>query len=160
MSLQGIKQHNPATYVLNKIPPKHQQNAAAGPTNPPKTDMLTPTSDTTAAVCFWFILAYKHSTVRMPFFVVKLVLELLVVSVIYILHLLFMTHRWRLFTQTPRRGPTHPRVWSRPRRALGKQEKLWKHKKLSRRSRYVYRLTFVFCLLRKKILKFLTVFLF
>uniref|UniRef100_A0A8C7YZU2 RNA binding motif protein 27 n=1 Tax=Oryzias sinensis TaxID=183150 RepID=A0A8C7YZU2_9TELE len=42
----GIKQHNAATYVLNNIPPKHQQNATAGPTNPSKTDTLTPTSDT------------------------------------------------------------------------------------------------------------------
>uniref|UniRef100_A0A3B3HTR9 RNA binding motif protein 27 n=1 Tax=Oryzias latipes TaxID=8090 RepID=A0A3B3HTR9_ORYLA len=43
---KGIKQHNAATYVLNNIPPKHQQNATAGPTNPSKTDNLTPTSDT------------------------------------------------------------------------------------------------------------------
>uniref|UniRef100_A0A3P9H690 RNA binding motif protein 27 n=1 Tax=Oryzias latipes TaxID=8090 RepID=A0A3P9H690_ORYLA len=43
---KGIKQHNAATYVLNNIPPKHQQNATAGPTNPSKTDTLTPTSDT------------------------------------------------------------------------------------------------------------------
>lgn len=70
MSLQGIKQHNAATYVLNNIPPKHQQNATAGPTNPSKTDNLTPTSDT-ATVCFSFKPSDAHSISRIPLFSFK-----------------------------------------------------------------------------------------
>ncbi|KAM4544545.1 RNA-binding protein 27 isoform 2-T2 [Odontesthes bonariensis] len=42
---KGIKQHNPAAYVLNNIVPKHHLNAAAGTTNTTKTEGLNPNSD-------------------------------------------------------------------------------------------------------------------
>lgn len=53
--LQGIKQHNPAAYVLNKTVPKHHLSATAGATTNAKSDNLNPNTDT-AAVCFKFIL--------------------------------------------------------------------------------------------------------
>ncbi|XP_040907880.1 RNA-binding protein 27 isoform X3 [Toxotes jaculatrix] len=45
---QGIKQHNPAAYVLNKTVPKHRPPAAAGTTPPAKTDSQSPNTDTVA----------------------------------------------------------------------------------------------------------------
>ncbi|KAM6907882.1 RNA-binding protein 27 [Xenentodon cancila] len=45
---KGIKQHNPAAYVLNKTIPKHHLNATAGATNAMKTDSLNPNPATVA----------------------------------------------------------------------------------------------------------------
>lgn len=49
--LQGIKQHNPAAYVLNKTVPKHRLPAVAGTTATTKPDGLNPNTDT-VTVCF------------------------------------------------------------------------------------------------------------
>ncbi|KAM9728109.1 RNA-binding protein 27 isoform 3-T3 [Menidia menidia] len=46
---KGIKQHNPAAYVLNNTLPKHHLNAAAGTTNPTKTEGLNPNSESVPA---------------------------------------------------------------------------------------------------------------
>ncbi|XP_044077464.1 RNA-binding protein 27 isoform X2 [Siniperca chuatsi] len=43
---KGIKQHNPAAYVLNKTLPKHRLPAAAGTTATTKPDSLNPSTDT------------------------------------------------------------------------------------------------------------------
>lgn len=43
---KGIKQHNPAAYVLNKTVPKHHLTAAAGITATTKPDSLNPNTDT------------------------------------------------------------------------------------------------------------------
>ncbi|XP_040005857.1 RNA-binding protein 27 isoform X4 [Xiphias gladius] len=43
---KGIKQHNPAAYVLNKTVPKHRLPAAAGTTAATKLDSLNPNTDT------------------------------------------------------------------------------------------------------------------
>ncbi|KAF7659932.1 hypothetical protein LDENG_00290780 [Lucifuga dentata] len=43
---KGIKQHNPAAYVLNKIVPKHRLPAAPVTTATSKPDSLSPSSDT------------------------------------------------------------------------------------------------------------------
>ncbi|XP_061595453.1 RNA-binding protein 27 isoform X1 [Cololabis saira] len=45
---KGIKQHNPAAYVLNNTIPKHHLNTAAGAPNATKTDSLNPNPDTAA----------------------------------------------------------------------------------------------------------------
>ncbi|XP_026228068.1 RNA-binding protein 27 isoform X2 [Anabas testudineus] len=42
---KGIKQHNPAAYVLNKTLPKHRLQAAAGTTATTKADSVTPNTD-------------------------------------------------------------------------------------------------------------------
>ncbi|XP_063341695.1 RNA-binding protein 27 isoform X2 [Pelmatolapia mariae] len=47
---KGIKQHNPAAYVLNKTIPKHHLSAAAGATTNAKSDNLNPNTDTAAVV--------------------------------------------------------------------------------------------------------------
>lgn len=49
--LQGIKQHNPAAYVLNKTLPKHRLQAAAGTTATTKADSVTPNTDA-VTVCY------------------------------------------------------------------------------------------------------------
>ncbi|CAG5872098.1 unnamed protein product [Menidia menidia] len=46
---KGIKQHNPAAYVLNNTLPKHHLNAAAGTTNTTKTEGLNPNSESVPA---------------------------------------------------------------------------------------------------------------
>uniref|UniRef100_UPI0037E8D8A1 RNA-binding protein 27 isoform X2 n=1 Tax=Semicossyphus pulcher TaxID=241346 RepID=UPI0037E8D8A1 len=43
---KGIKQHNPAAYVLNKTLPKHRLSAGAGTTATTKLDGLNPNTDT------------------------------------------------------------------------------------------------------------------
>ncbi|XP_069002153.1 RNA-binding protein 27 isoform X1 [Embiotoca jacksoni] len=48
MHKQGIKQHNPAAYVLNNTVPKHHLPAAAGTTTTPKPDNLNPNTDSVA----------------------------------------------------------------------------------------------------------------
>ncbi|XP_006785019.1 RNA-binding protein 27 isoform X2 [Neolamprologus brichardi] len=47
---KGIKQHNPAAYVLNKTVPKHHLSATAGATTNAKSDNLNPNTDTAAVV--------------------------------------------------------------------------------------------------------------
>ncbi|CAI5643072.1 unnamed protein product [Oreochromis niloticus] len=47
---KGIKQHNPAAYVLNKTVPKHHLSAATGATANAKSDNLNPNTDTAAVV--------------------------------------------------------------------------------------------------------------
>uniref|UniRef100_A0A3B4VHM3 RNA binding motif protein 27 n=1 Tax=Seriola dumerili TaxID=41447 RepID=A0A3B4VHM3_SERDU len=42
---KGVKQHNPAAYVLNKTVPKHRLAAAPGTTAPTKLDSLNPNTD-------------------------------------------------------------------------------------------------------------------
>lgn len=44
--LQGIKQHNPAAYVLNKTVPKHRLLAPSGIAAVTKADGLNPNADT------------------------------------------------------------------------------------------------------------------
>lgn len=45
---QGIKQHNPAAYVLNKTVAKHRVAAAPGTTSTTKPDSLNPNTDAVA----------------------------------------------------------------------------------------------------------------
>ncbi|XP_030601971.1 RNA-binding protein 27 isoform X3 [Archocentrus centrarchus] len=47
---KGIKQHNPAAYVLNKTVPKHHLTATAGTTTNAKSDNLNPNTDNAAVV--------------------------------------------------------------------------------------------------------------
>lgn len=46
LHLQGIRQHNPAAYVLNKTVPKHRLPAVSGSTSTIKADSLNPNTDT------------------------------------------------------------------------------------------------------------------
>jgi len=47
--------------------------------------------------------------------------------------------RRRLRWQTPRRAPTPPHHTSPPQRALGRREKHWRRRKLSRKNRHVFK---------------------
>uniref|UniRef100_A0A3Q0S545 RNA binding motif protein 27 n=1 Tax=Amphilophus citrinellus TaxID=61819 RepID=A0A3Q0S545_AMPCI len=47
---KGIKQHNPAAYVLNKTVPKHHLTATAGTTTNAKSDNLNPNTDNAKAL--------------------------------------------------------------------------------------------------------------
>uniref|UniRef100_A0A3B5A435 RNA binding motif protein 27 n=1 Tax=Stegastes partitus TaxID=144197 RepID=A0A3B5A435_9TELE len=57
----GIKQHNPAAYVLNKTVPKHHLTAAAGTTAPAKPDSLNPNTDTVTVRFYLSLAEYMFS---------------------------------------------------------------------------------------------------
>lgn len=60
--LQGIKQHNPAAYVLNKTLPKHRLPPVAGTTATTKPDALNTNTEAATVCCQTLQLIHtKHS---------------------------------------------------------------------------------------------------
>lgn len=59
---QGIKQHNPAAYVLNKTVAKHRAAAVPGIASTTKPDSLNPNTDAVAVrfVCLFSIVIFSY----------------------------------------------------------------------------------------------------